>query len=405
MPPASRGVLSTLGFVRSYATAGSRSRLFDSRRGRSLPPQRPILVSGPTPQSQAKEQGENEQAQKKDEFKQERGQEQEHHEQTIFDKIPLALRLWVGRIFFIAPPLTFFLLFLCPVEPMRVSGSSMSPFLNVNSSPDLPETPDWILVQRVLLDSLFRPHLPKWEVKRGQIIVFHSPTNPGKLAVKRVVGVPGDIVKPLAGYSGGDEPVVVPFNHIWVEGDANSRDKSVDSNWYGPISLNLVVGCAKVLMTPWYSWKVIRPQEDDYPAKKSGRIELDAVFDAKINPDAKRLTDAFSDGKAAQELLILRKNRDILPTFLRDQEKSAKMRRMYAYACRELEHQEDPEIIETAQGIIDELEAAFEAVGLAKNGNRMPPALAEGDEETSSRRKRLEEYLAENKNSESKSHG
>jgi len=223
--------------------------------------------------------------------------------------------------------------------------------------------------------------------------------------VKRVVGVAGDKVRPLPGYPGGDEPVVVPFNHIWVEGDANSRDKSVDSNWYGPISLNLVVGTAKVLLTPWHSWKVFRPGENDYPAKKSGRVEYDAVFDAKINPDAKRLSEAFTDGKAAQELVILRKNRELLPTFLRDPKKFAKMRKMYATACWELENQDDPEIIETAQGIVDELENAFEAVGLARNGNPLPPGMAAGEGEDSSKRKKLQEYLAETKKLESRGSG
>lgn len=414
MPPASRGVLTTLRFVRNYAAGPPRSRLADLRRGRPLPPERPDkpnpdIIPAPVSRSKAKGPSIDEPTQQENESKQEHQrneeQKQEHHGRTVFDDIPQSLRRWVGRFFFVGPPLAFFLLFLCPVEPMRVSGSSMSPFLNVNSSPELPETADTILVQRVLLDSFFRPHLPKWEVKRGEVIVFRSPTNPEKLAVKRVVGIPGDIVKPLPGYSGGEEPIVIPFNHIWVEGDANSRDKSVDSNWYGPISLNLVIGCAKILMTPWYSWKMIRPQEDDYPAKKSGRVEFDAVLEAKINPDKKRLSEAFSSGEAARELIMLRKNREILPTFLRDKAKSAKMRNMYATACRELDGQDDPDIIETAQGIVDELEAAFEAVGLAKNGNRLPPGLAQGkvDEEASLQKKRLENYLAENKSGEQSS--
>ncbi|KEF55175.1 uncharacterized protein A1O9_08829 [Exophiala aquamarina CBS 119918] len=401
MPPASRGILTTLRFIRSYAAAGPRSRLSDLRRRRPLPLERPTLVSETKLQLKAPEQ-----AQKEGGFKQEHeGQKQEYDRRSIFDDFFHAFRPWIGGLFFIAPPTAFFLLFLCPVEPMHITGPSMSPFLNVNSSPDLPETTDYILVQRVLLDSWFRPHLPKVDVKRGQIIVFRTPTRPESLAVKRVVGVPGDRVHPLSGYPGGDEPVVVPFNHIWVEGDANSRDKSVDSNWYGPISLNLVVGTAKILMTPWYSWKVIRPEENDYPAKKSGRIEYDAVFDAKINPDAKRLSEAFTDGKAEQELLILRKNRDLLPTFLRDPKKYAKMKRMYASACWELENQDDPEIIDTAQGIVDELETAFEAVGLARNGNPLPPALAAREEENSSQRRRLEEYLATAKGSDSSSDG
>lgn len=402
MPPASRGVLTTLRFVRNYAAAGPRSRLSDLRRRSPLPLERPSIVSGTKLQSEA-----NEQAQKEGEFKQgrEEGRKQEHHGQRIFDDFLHAFRPLVRGLFFNAPPIAFFLLFICPVEHMQVTGPSMSPFLNANSSPDLPETTDWILVQRVFLDSWFRPHLPKVDVKRGQIIVFRTPTKPESMAVKRVVGVAGDRVQPLPGYPGGDEPVVVPFNHIWVEGDANSRDKSVDSNWYGPISLNLVVGTTKILMTPWHSWTVIRPEENDYPAKKSGRIEYDAVFDAKINPDTKRLSEAFTDGKAAQELLILRKNRELLPTFLRDPKKFAKMRKMYASACWELENRDDPEIIDTAQGIVDELENAFEAVGLARNGNPLPPGMAIREEESSSKRKRLEEYLAGSKSSGSSSHG
>jgi signal peptidase I len=285
---------------------------------------------------------------------------------------------------------------------MRVHGPSMAPLLNVNSSPELPETPDLILVQKNILFTARKkpiPGIPTWELQRGQLIVFHAPHKPEQMAVKRVVGIPGDRVQPLPGYPGGDEPVVVPYNHIWVEGDANSRDKSVDSNWYGPISQNLVVGFVKMVFTPWHAPVAIDWQKHDYPAKNSGRIEKDVVHDAKLDPDKKSMSEAFSNGAAARELAAIRRNRDELLNIMRDRSKFVKLLRIYGQAKEELE-QHDPASEEVAQGLIDELERAFERVGLSKDGNQLPPPVRSSDESASKgeseqeiKQRRLKEYL------------
>lgn len=118
----------------------------------------------------------------------------------------------------------------------------------------------------------------KRDVKRGDVLQFASPNEPEVLAVKRVVGLPGDTVvldpKRRPRVSEGPDPTaarawdswqgraVVPPGHIWVEGD-NWR-KTSDSNWYGPISKSLITGKAVAVMwprerfwsKPWEGWKV-----------------------------------------------------------------------------------------------------------------------------------------------------
>lgn len=332
----------------------------------------------------------------------EREESSENRRNAIFDFISPSARRWIWRLFYVAPPVAFVILEF-PLEVMWVTGPSMSPLLNVNLSPELPQTSDAILVQKVMFENrpMFGLRLPKFELQRGQIIVFYAPHNPEKLAVKRVVGVPGDRVTPLPGYPGGEEPVVIPYNHIWVEGDANSRDKSVDSNWYGPISQNLVIGFVTVVLSPWYSPTVVNWREHNYPAKRSGRVENDVVHGAKLDPDKTSMLEAFSNGVAARELATIRKNRKDLPTLMRDSQKFVKLRTMYAHAKFELE-QDNPYSREVARGLIDELEAAFEAVGLSKEGSPLPPALRgsdpsggpDGDQtELSLKQKKLKDYL------------
>ncbi|KAK0251586.1 hypothetical protein LTR91_002492 [Friedmanniomyces endolithicus] len=110
-------------------------------------------------------------------------------------------------------------------------------------------------------------------LKRGDIVLFRSPTRPDCNAVKRVVGLEGDRVfldprrRPEGDVSpesrawdamasqagdfggGGGGGVVVPPGHIWVEGDY--WRKSQDSNAYGPVSKSLVLGKAMLVLWPW----------------------------------------------------------------------------------------------------------------------------------------------------------
>lgn len=50
---------------------------------------------------------------------------------------------------------------------------------------------------------------------------------------------------------------IVPFNHIWVEGDAEDSRKSLDSNTYGPVSISLITGRVMAVVWPrlrWLKW-------------------------------------------------------------------------------------------------------------------------------------------------------
>lgn len=83
----------------------------------------------------------------------------------------------------------------------------------------------WVSVWRV-----------KWRrVKAGDVVIFHSPTHPGEVLVKRVVAEEGEEVE-TKGYR--TRRVLVPRSHCWVEGD-NIR-ASRDSNLFGPVRALLV---------------------------------------------------------------------------------------------------------------------------------------------------------------------
>ena len=111
------------------------------------------------------------------------------------------------------------------------------------------------------------------EVDEDAETTRRSPTNPEKLAVKRVIALEGDTV-----YTRAPCPlptVQVPVNHVWVEGD--NRDRSQDSNTYGPLPKSLIQGKLTHVLWPWKSlgaiqWaqfkgktRVIRGQRQDAP--------------------------------------------------------------------------------------------------------------------------------------------
>lgn len=89
----------------------------------------------------------------------------------------------------------------------------------------------------------------RWSVRRdpvaftrGELITFKSPLDPLRVAIKRVVGLPGDIicVDPLGKYASSTEHVIVPQGHLWVNGDNLSHSR--DSRLYGPIPMGLIQG-------------------------------------------------------------------------------------------------------------------------------------------------------------------
>lgn len=47
---------------------------------------------------------------------------------------------------------------------------------------------------------------------------------------------------------------IVPFNHVWLEGDAEDPKKTLDSNTYGPVSISLLSGRVMAVLWPRWRW-------------------------------------------------------------------------------------------------------------------------------------------------------
>jgi inner membrane protease subunit 2 len=176
------------------------------------------------------------------------------------------------------------------LEFQHVRGSSMAPTL----SPDAHETgrEDYVIVRPYrefnTRGGSTQAGEDTWGVKRGDVVTFWKPHKPGEMGIKRVVAIEGDTVYPMRGYAldpesykgrlkgmpdglsdhdedsvaardGGEVgKVVVPYGHVWIEGD-NWR-KSLDSNDFGPISKGLIQGKA---VRVWRDWWGLREMGDE----------------------------------------------------------------------------------------------------------------------------------------------
>ncbi|KAF2670065.1 LexA/Signal peptidase [Microthyrium microscopicum] len=108
-----------------------------------------------------------------------------------------------------------------PIYP--TTGPSMLPFLPVHNG----------IV-------LYNPLTKRGRnVRVGDVVVAKSPYQGGGI-VKRVVGLPGDVVC-VDGDAGRERRYAkVPAGHVWVAGD--NVPWSVDSRHYGPLAMGLIIG-------------------------------------------------------------------------------------------------------------------------------------------------------------------
>ena len=125
------------------------------------------------------------------------------------------------------------------ISPVKVSGSSMAPTLS---------------------DKQYMYQLKMEKVNRLDIVTFHAPDE-GKVYIKRVIGLPGDVIeyhkgdmrvngqKLIEDYileaSAEEYSVIVPEDHYFVLGD--NRNNSTDSRIIGCVPKSSIIGIAHAI--------------------------------------------------------------------------------------------------------------------------------------------------------------
>jgi signal peptidase I len=137
-------------------------------------------------------------------------------------------------------------------QPVKVEGTSMMPSL--------------VDQERIFINK-FIYRFGIGQVERGDMVVFWFPGDPSKSYIKRVIGLPGDVVdiqsgsvrvngQPLDERYVPDEyrdhqsyaPVPVPPDHYFVMGD--HRSSSNDSRNWGPVHRRYIYGKAVFVYWP-----------------------------------------------------------------------------------------------------------------------------------------------------------
>jgi signal peptidase I len=137
----------------------------------------------------------------------------------------------------------------------------------VESGPSM--LPNLQIGDRVMLDKVsYRLHSPR----RGDVVAVSLPAE-GSLVVKRVMGLPGEVIQvrngrvaidgqtvsePWIVYWGGadTEPLTVPPGHVYILGD--NRGNSRDSRAIGPLPVSSIRGWARLVYWPFTRFRRIR---------------------------------------------------------------------------------------------------------------------------------------------------
>jgi len=161
------------------------------------------------------------------------------------------------------------------VHIYSIPSRSMAPTLEVG---------DQIVVTRYL----------RGEPQRGEVIVFRSPLDADELMVKRVIGIPGDVVDSRLGRvrvgghtlsepyvlraaaSGAIEAQIIPADSYYVLGD--NRDDSLDSRVWGYVPRERIVGRARVVL--WSSPHLL--DADPASARPSHRASSEAPRSSRL---------------------------------------------------------------------------------------------------------------------------
>lgn len=140
---------------------------------------------------------------------------------------------------------------------IRVQSISMQPTLNER---------DFVLVNKLA----YKISTPR----RGDVIIFLPPPDPlGEPYIKRIIGLPGDMIRIDTGQVFVNDvlqkepyiqapPIyrgnwVVPEGMVFVLGD--NRNNSSDSHQWGMVPIEDIIGKAEFIYFPLAHWKTLNP--------------------------------------------------------------------------------------------------------------------------------------------------
>lgn len=157
------------------------------------------------------------------------------------------------------------------VQAFKIPSGSMLPTLQIG---------DHLLVNKLLyglrIPIVGKRYFDFFAPERGDIIVFVFPEDPSKDFIKRVVGIPGDVLEirekklfrnglmvddgdePYAQYLDQSKnkvprdnwgPETVPEGNVFVLGD--NRDRSYDSRFWGFVPFENIKGKAAIIYWSW----------------------------------------------------------------------------------------------------------------------------------------------------------
>jgi signal peptidase I len=152
------------------------------------------------------------------------------------------VRLWARDLLLFICFAVVIIIFL--YQPVKVEGTSMAPLISDQ--------------ERIFINKMVYRFEP---ISRGDVVVFWYPNDRTKSFIKRVVGLPGEIVEIRQGRVYVDEksleepyvlpayldsnnfgPVRVPAHQYFLMGD--HRDSSNDSRMFGPVPVDYIYGKA-----------------------------------------------------------------------------------------------------------------------------------------------------------------
>ncbi|MCX5695329.1 MAG: signal peptidase I [Candidatus Omnitrophica bacterium] len=185
-----------------------------------------------------------------------------------------ALREWIEAAIF-AAFLAFCIIRPFIVQAFKIPTGSMRPTLLEG---DLILVNKFIYGAKIPFTSFRLPAVK--EIKRGDVIVFIYPEDKKKDFIKRMVGLPGDVVEIKSGtiyindnplldpvfnqryyYNRGDftnegQKLIVPANSYFVLGDNSGSSK--DSRYWGFVPKDNILGEAMVIYWPPQRIRIIK---------------------------------------------------------------------------------------------------------------------------------------------------